>query len=431
MGKPQSHSSPNTSLRRRGRGEGAVVKRADGRWEAKLDLGWADGRRVRRSFYGRTRIDAVEQLRRAQRAVEEGEGIPGEHTTIGQFLDQWLAEVVKPNRRLATWQGYEVNVRRHIKPVVGRTRLARLSAADVQKLINALRAKGLAPRTVQYAHATLRAALGVALRWGLVRRNVATLVEPVSVPKHEAKPFGLDEARRVLDATSSDRLAAFFAVAMSIGLRPSEALGLCWSDIDFDGRLLRVRHVLERRRGGEVVLKPPKSRTSRRSIPLPAVCVDALIHHRRRQAEERLVTGQAWIGSNLGELVFTKVTGRATRPNLCVQALRRSVGGGGTRPSPPLRLPPHGGEPASGAGGSTPSGDGGARPLLLCPNDGHLHACAPDAHARCGRGHGPLTRRRRRQRQAASLVAGHVGTTAVATRGDTGVPMVPPFSRVT
>jgi integrase len=286
------------------------MKRADGRWEAKLDLGWVGGRRVRRSFYGRTRIEAVERLRRAQRAIDEGGTPPAEQMTVGEFLDHWLSEVVKPNRQHATWRGYEVNVRKHLKPVVGRARLARLSASDVQKLINALRTNGLAPRTVQYAHATLRAALGVALRWGLVSRNVATLVDPVSVPKHEVEPFGLDEARLVLDATSSDRLAAFFTVAMAVGLRPSEALGLRWSDIEFDGRRLRVRHVLERRRGGEVGLKPPKSRSSRRSIPLPAVCIEALSQHRRRQAEERLLAGEAWIGSDLGELVFTRATGQ-------------------------------------------------------------------------------------------------------------------------
>lgn len=296
---------PSSSRPRRSAGEGAVLKRPDGRWEAKLDLGLVNGRRSRRSFYGTTRIEAVEKLRKAQRLIEEGGLLPNEHTTVGQFLDQWLTEVVKPNRRYATWQGYDVNVQRHIRPVIGHVRLARLTVMDVQRLVNACRDKRLAPRTVQYTHATLRAALGVALRWGLVTRNVATLIEPVSVPARHVQPFNPEEARAVLDATSGHRLGAFFAVAMAIGLRPSEALGLCWEDVDFEGRMVRVHRVLEKRPGGVMTLEQPKSRTSRRTIPLPAVCVEALQRHRRRQWEERLAAGPARVGSHLGDLVFT------------------------------------------------------------------------------------------------------------------------------
>jgi len=99
---------------------------------------------------------------------------------------------------------------------------------------------------VQYVHATLRAALNVALRWGLIQRNVASVVEPVTVKRKEVVPFTADEARQVLEAARSHRLACFFTVAMALGLRPSEALGLTWSDIDFDQSLLHVRRALER-----------------------------------------------------------------------------------------------------------------------------------------------------------------------------------------
>jgi integrase len=63
---------------------------------------------------------------------------------------------------------------------------------------------------------------------------------------------------------------------------------------------------LERRPGG-YAFKEPKSRTSRRSIPLPAICVEALVEHRRRQAEERVAAGEHWIPL---ELVFSTTTGQ-------------------------------------------------------------------------------------------------------------------------
>ena len=213
--------------------------------------------------------------------------------TVSAFLNQWLTEVVAPRRELATWRGYETNVRRHIVPTIGDVRLTKLTAAMVQRLLNDLRRQGLAPRTVQYVHATLRAALNVALRWGLIQRNVATLVEPVTVKRKEVVPFTAEEARQVLDAARSHRLASFFTVAMALGLRPSEALGLTWSDIDFDRSLLQVRRALERGPDG-YRFKEPKSRTSRRTIVPPSVCLESLKSHRIRQASDRLRAGESW-----------------------------------------------------------------------------------------------------------------------------------------
>jgi hypothetical protein len=96
----------------------------------------------------------VERLRSVQRTADDGLPLIDEKATVARFLQTWLDEVVKPARGYATWQGYEVNVRRHIVPVIGNRTLAKLSPADVQALINIKRDEGLAPRTVQYVHAT-------------------------------------------------------------------------------------------------------------------------------------------------------------------------------------------------------------------------------------------------------------------------------------
>ena len=279
-------ASSAMTTKRRGYRDGGVRKRPDGRWEGTADVGvYGTGRR-RKYVYGRTRAEVVERLRSVQRTVTEGLPVIDERTTLAKYLQTWLDEVVKPARGYATWQGYEVNVRRHIVPVIGNRTLAKLSPADVQALINIKRAEGLAPRTVQYVHATLRAALGVALRWGSVSRNVATLVEPVSVARAPVAPFAPEEVNAILEAAAVDRLGTFYTVALAVGLRPSEALGLKWADIDLSEGLLRVQRVLERR-GQEWTFKEPKSRTSRRTIPLPRVCVEQLTAHRHRQLFER------------------------------------------------------------------------------------------------------------------------------------------------
>jgi integrase len=290
---------------KRGYGEGEIRQRADGRWEARLQLKRAGGVESRQSVYGNTRPEVVRKLRALQQQAENGTLAIDNRVTVAAFLDRWLEEVVRPNRQLRTYEGYKTNIHRHIVSTIGHIQLTRLRAVHVQKLISRLREEGLAPRTVQYCHATVRAALAVARRWGLVTVNVATLVEPVSAPRTEFVPFTPEEAQLVLAVAEQHRLAAFFTVAMAVGLRPSEALGLTWDDVDLDNRLVRVRKALERR-GGAYTFKEPKSRTSRRTIALPSICVDALLAHRRRQAVERLAAGAHW---QAFDLVFTTPLG--------------------------------------------------------------------------------------------------------------------------
>jgi integrase len=291
--------------RRRGKGDGGIRRRSDGRWEACIELGAGPGQRPRKWIYGPTRAAVAERLRQAQAELDAGMALANERVQVGQFLDRWLADVIRPTRSHETWVGYEVNVRRHIKPAIGRRALAKLSPMDVQALITAKFEGGLAPRTVQYIHATQRAALNTAMRWGLVGRNVAMLVDPVRVDRPPVTPFSPEEVEKLLEAAADHRLGAFYVTAMAIGLRPSEALALTWSDVDLTEGVVHVRRALERR-DGQYHFKETKSRTSRRNIPLPKVCALSLRAHRRRQLEERLVAGAEWQDH---DLVFSSVFG--------------------------------------------------------------------------------------------------------------------------
>src|SRR5947209_3596690 len=82
--------------------------------------------------------------------------------------------------------------------------------------------------------AVLRNALGRAVRWGLIPRNVAALADPPTVSEYEARFLSIDEARAFLAAARGDRLEALYSVALSLGLRQGEALGLRWEDVDLD-----------------------------------------------------------------------------------------------------------------------------------------------------------------------------------------------------
>lgn len=167
----------------------------------------------------------------------------------------------------------------------------------------------MSPRTVQYVHSILRRALEDARREELVGRNVAREVSPPRFERREFTPLSSAEARVLLAAAADDRLYGVYVLALVLGMRRGEVLGLRWSAVDLDGGMLRVRSSLQRV-GGQLVLSSPKTRRSRRVIPLPRAVVKVLRAHRESQAVER-ATAEVW-GDH--DLVFTTTIGTAIEP---------------------------------------------------------------------------------------------------------------------
>jgi len=167
-----------------------------------------------------------------------------------------------------------------------------------------------AASTVKQMHAILRAALQHAMREDLVARNVAKLVVVSSARPPEVVPLTVEEARTLLRTAEGTRLYASWSVALAVGLRRGEALGLRWCDVDLRLGELRVSQTLQRV-NGRLQFVPPKSERSRRRVPLPAVAVEALNQHRDQAVSEAVVRGT---GIAADDLVFTSTIGTPLEP---------------------------------------------------------------------------------------------------------------------
>ncbi len=305
-------SQGSVMSKRRRHGEGSVHQRGDGRWAGTVELGWQDGRRRRKTVYGSTRREAADKMRKVLQDRDHGLPVTDERREVGDFLDAWLRQVVRPTVRPRTYESYEMVVRVHLSPAFGKVKLNRLGANHVQGLIADKLDAGLSPRTVEYLWQVLRRALKVAMTWGLVSRNVAELASPPR-PRHtEVVPMTVDEMKVVLAAARSHRLEAAFSMALSCGLRRGEILALRWSDLVLDATppQLRVAGSLQRVNGA-LSVDDPKSAKSRRTIAVPHITVDALRRQRVRQAEERLLAGDEW---HANDLVFTTPLGTPVDP---------------------------------------------------------------------------------------------------------------------
>lgn len=241
------------------------------------------------------------------RTFDQGTFVPSTAQTVGPYLKQWLDKTVKPTVRPATHRSYSHLVTFHITPTLGAVRLQRLSPQQVQEFLNGKLADGLSPRTVQYILAVFRRALGQALKWGLVAKNVASLVDAPRVEHHEIRPLDVKEAKKLLKALKGHRLEALYTVSLALGLRQGEVLGLRWQDIEFKKRQLRVQVALQRL-GREYRLAEPKTQKGKRTLDLPERVVAALRRRRLIQQKERLTAGSKW--QEHWGLVFTTRGGR-------------------------------------------------------------------------------------------------------------------------
>lgn len=270
---------------------GQIINRGKNTWLVRVYMGiGSNGKRKyhNHTIHG-TKKDAEKYLASVLRDRDMGLFTEPSKQTLNQYLDQWLAEVARRRVRERTYWDYEGLLKRYVRPVLGERRLSQLTPLEVQKLYNGMVEVGLSARTVRYVHAVLHSALDQAVKWSMIPRNVTDLVQLPQQKKREMRALSPEEAKRFLDAAKGTRWEALFSLMLTTGLRPGEALGLKWQDVDFKNGRLYVQRALARvKNQGGWRLEEPKTAKSRRVIPLPKNVLQDLKAHRKRQLEEKL-----------------------------------------------------------------------------------------------------------------------------------------------
>src|SRR5262249_19748427 len=154
--------------------------------------------------------------------------------------------------------------------------------------------KGLSANTIKVLHAAIGQALHQAVRFGLLNRNVAELVDLPRARRYDAATLTAEQAKRLLAYAGEDDYEAFWLLALTTGLRPGEILALRWSDVDLQAGTLHVHGNVSKQEHGWAVAET-KTRKSRRNVLLMGFVVEALQRHRVRQNELRLRVGPEWI----------------------------------------------------------------------------------------------------------------------------------------
>lgn len=293
---------------------GNIEKRGDGRYRIRIYLGkLPDGTlNYHREAVRGTRDDAERRLTAILRELDTNTYVERVDLTLGEFLEQWMDEWVKATGKSPTTiSNYEDNVR-YITSGIGHIPLQRLTPRHIQahyaqQLKSGRRdGGGLSPTTVNGQHRVLHAALEVAVRWGIIARNVADAVQPPPRKRKAGNTWADEEVSKFLAHIRGHRLYALYVLAMTTGLRRSELGGMRWNDVDFEKRRIYVRQVLVYANGELMFKDKPKTDASEDYVSISDAVADILKAHRKEQQKERWIYGTRY---NDHGLVFTQPNG--------------------------------------------------------------------------------------------------------------------------
>ncbi|MFB7559781.1 tyrosine-type recombinase/integrase [Streptomyces brevispora] len=315
-------------------GASSIYLGKDGRWHGRITVGVKnDGSPDRRHVSRKTRAEVTKTVRELERQRDKGAvRKAGQSWTLATWLTHWVENIAAPNVSENTIDGYRVAVNHHLVPGLGAHRLEKLEPEHLERFYKKMQETGSAAGTAHQVHRTLRAALNEAVRRGHAIRNPATIAKAPRLEEDEVEPYSVEEVQRLLAEAAKHRNAARWVIALALGLRQGEVLGMQWTDVDFELGVIRVRRGRLRPRyehgcGNRCGRKPGfcpqkinvrretksvKSRAGQRPIGVPDELMALLRRHKEEQGRERALARDLWTEKGY---VFTSPLGEPLNPN--------------------------------------------------------------------------------------------------------------------
>ena len=307
---------------------GSIVRRGK-TWSVVHDLDrGANGKRHQRWLSGyRTKREAERALAEAIHQAEQGDYVSPSRLTVADFLRRWVRDYAEPNLAPTTVQQYHFLSEKHFIPALGHVLLHQLKPEALQAYLGRKLADGLKPATVRVHHLVLHKALATAMKWRLLSRNPADVVDIPRAPRREFQTFDAATMAAFLDSVAGTSYHPLFLFLLHTGTRRSEALGLRWADLDLAMGYATINRGLHQLRDGRFVFTEPKTKTSRRRIPLTPTTSVTLRDWWEEQTTNRLSLGLLALSDT--DLVFAHPDGSPLTPGTVSQAWQRAVGKAG------------------------------------------------------------------------------------------------------
>ena len=233
--------------------------------------------------------------------------------TVGEWFDMWLKDYRGIRIKPGTQEVYRNTFNAHIKPAIGKKRVTSIRMEQIQKIYNSMANSNYAEGTIKLVGVILYGMFKQAVKSELISRNPVAMA---TIPKAKER-----KERVVLTAEQQKQFQTYaktwsehfriFLLALCTGMRNGEVRGLFWSDIDFENRVIYVTGTLKYVKGIGHYKGTPKTKTSKRDIPMLGVCYDLLLEQRQNQEDQKNLLGEWWEPlKGLENLVFTSNDGK-------------------------------------------------------------------------------------------------------------------------
>ena len=289
----------DTMPKRRANGEGNIRKRKDGRWEGRYTAGYdpETGKRIIKNVLGKTQTEVKEKLKTAISESQKLDVSKAGTYTVASWVRTWYEVYAEPRIRPNTKAYYTNYIENHIVPGIGDVPLDKLTTIQIQRFYNNLQKTGrvqrknfpplkdasLSPRVVRGVHTLLHNCLEQAVSERLILANPAQGCKLPQLEKKEMKILPQEKIGMYLTEAERRGLLAAFYLELTTGLRRGELLALQWTDLDAESKTLSVTKQVNRI-SGELVVSPPKTRNSVRTLALPQQAVDLLAEEHKKHS---------------------------------------------------------------------------------------------------------------------------------------------------
>ena len=311
---------------------GHIVKRSKNSYSIKIGIGKdpASGKyRYQWVSIKGTKKDAEKRLAELLHQIDNGIFMKPGKTTLAEYLERWLKDYVRPNLSPRTAEGYEHIIQRYLIPALGNITLTGLKPEHLQHYQSERLSSRLSAQTARHHYMTLHKALQIAIEWGLLARNPLDAVRPPRVQVIEMQTWDENEIATFLDSARSTPYFALFHTALFTGMRRSELLGLRWCDLDLLLCRIYVTRSLHVLRGGQVIIRQPKTAKGKRMIDLSPLSTSVLREYREKQVLDRIMLGGSLKDD---DLVFSNPEGKPLLPNTVTHAWNKLVRRIGIKP---------------------------------------------------------------------------------------------------
>lgn len=277
---------------------GSVRKEAS-KWYYVIEFGRdSNGKRKQKKKRGfKTKKEAQAALTKALHELNTRTYIEPSTQKFGEYLEQWL-EYKKTSVADSTYKTYYGNLKAHILPEFENIPMGNLKPLHIQQFyIKLLNEKQLNHNTVRKIHTMLVNALERAVKFDMVWKNVAKLVDPPKETKAVMEVWDVNEVRTFLNVAKESHLFMVYLIAINTGMRQGEILGLSWDGVNLDDGIIYVKQTLSN--DGQTLKAATKTAAGMRTIAIPDELVTELKRHKLEQKKHRLKMGTLYTDMNL------------------------------------------------------------------------------------------------------------------------------------